>query len=147
MSEGLAIDSGGWVRVQDVLSHRNFASWTAQDITRVVATNDKKRFSLRGEGPSAEIRANQGHSLEEIVDENLLQRVTDPDETPVVIHGTYRHAWDAIRGQGLSRMTRNHIHFTAGVDKPGEKVVSGLRASAEIHIFVDVKKAMEGEYG
>jgi hypothetical protein len=57
------------------------------------------------------------------------------------VHGTYWRAWERIRTLGLSRMTRNHIHFAQGV--PGTAgVISGMRASAEVLVFLDVPAAL-----
>jgi len=40
-------------------------------------------------------------------------------------------------------MNRIHIHFAPG--EPGEKeVISGMRNSAEIYIYVDIAKALKG---
>jgi 2'-phosphotransferase len=65
----------------------------------------------------------------------------DPAQTPVVIHGTYLKNWDGIRTGGLNRMTRNHVHFSAG--EPGEDgVISGMRKSADLKIYIDMPKAM-----
>lgn len=53
-----------------------------------------------------------------------LTKITSADEAPVVVHGTYRRAWQLIKDQGLSRMKREHIHFASGL--PGESgVISG----------------------
>ena len=41
------------------------------------------------------IRAHQGHSLEEANIE--MREITDPNEFPVVLHGTYTRHWTSIR--------------------------------------------------
>jgi 2'-phosphotransferase len=111
-----------------------------------VAQNDKQRFSLRENENSGklEIRANQGHTIKNTLkDEELLEPLEEAYHD-VVIHGTYHRFWESIRSKGLSRMRRNHIHFAAG--EPGaEGVVSGMRDSCQIYIYVDVAKAMEGK--
>ena len=64
-------------------------------------------------------------------------------DTPVVIHGTYYRNWSKIKGSGLNRMNRQHIHFSPG--EPGDaKVISGMRSSCQIHIHIDVDKAIAG---
>ncbi|CCA72627.1 related to TPT1-tRNA 2`-phosphotransferase [Serendipita indica DSM 11827] len=85
------------------------------------------------------IRANQGHSLK--VEQLELKPVEDPSEIPIAIHGTTLKAWDSIKQKGLSIMGRNHVHLAAG--KPGASgVLSGMRTSSAIHIYIDVEKAM-----
>ena len=71
-----------------------------------------------------------------------LVPITDASQFPVVIHGTNTKAWDLIReGGGLKPMTRTHIHFAKG--KFGvEGVVSGIRASANVFIYVDLANAL-----
>lgn len=94
--------------------------------------------------------------------------------TGVAVHGTNARAWELISAssyclvscipaeynvetQGLSKMTRNHIHLAQGVS--GSGVVSGtkfttstcaslteptgIRNSANILIYVDVQKALD----
>lgn len=73
-----------------------------------------------------------------------LHRFNDPTEiTHDVIHGTSKSAYRFIQTQGLSRMNRNHIHFAAGLSHDA-KVISGIRQSAEVLIYLDVRKAMQG---
>lgn len=95
------------------------------------------------------IRANQGHSLS-TVEVNLqpLKQISDfpnisTDGTPIVIHGTNWKAWQQIKQSGyLSRMNRTHIHMAPG--RFGEdSVVSGMRASANVFIYIDIAKALE----
>jgi len=85
------------------------------------------------------IKANQGHTVHI---ENLdLEEIKSPEEIPVVVHGTDLGAWRMIQSSGLSRMKRNHIHFAAG--KFGDAgVISGMRQSSEVLVYVDVPKAM-----
>lgn len=85
------------------------------------------------------IRANQGHSIEGINPDELLTPLSSEDlaNMNTIIHGTYRDAYaNSIRHNGLNRMKRNHIHFASGF--PGENgVISGMRKSCEIYIFLD----------
>ena len=63
-----------------------------------------------------------------------MEEITDPNEAPKVIHGTYFKAWNQIQQSGLNKMKRNHIHFAAG--EPGsEEVISGMRSSAQVLFF------------
>eukprot|EP00386_Alphamonas_edax_P006960 GDKI01022732.1.p1 GENE.GDKI01022732.1~~GDKI01022732.1.p1 ORF type:complete len:195 (-),score=59.64 GDKI01022732.1:492-1076(-) len=72
--------------------------------------------------------------------ELLLKRIKDPSQIPVCVHGTYLKNWLGIRKIGLHRMQRNHIHFAPGLLDASE-VVSGMRQSCDVAIFIDVNKA------
>lgn len=138
------------------------------------------------------IRANQGHSLKKIIqDQELLQPITATEENNIpamAIHGTTKNAWKLIVASGgLKPMGRNHIHFAPGLpagfdkdnksteattstattmmidddtddgegkegkegkekEKEKEKeipVISGIRASSKILIYLDLAKAMQ----
>ncbi len=134
---GLAMDSDGYVPVSQVLPLLNGA--TLQDLERVVRDNDKQRFKLAERDGRPHIRANQGHSLQ--VGDSMHQPVIDPTQLPVAVHGTTRGAWETIRHAGLSRMGRQHIHMATDLPEAGT-VVSGMRAAAEVAVFVDVEAAM-----
>lgn len=63
------------------------------------------------------------------------------DEQLCVIHGTYLKNWSSIRKDGLSRIKRNHIHFSSGL--PDDKsVISGIRHNAEVFIYINLKLAI-----
>ncbi|XP_068222066.1 tRNA 2'-phosphotransferase 1-like [Palaemon carinicauda] len=138
--EGLALDSGGWAKLSDVLRRPQFKKVTVEKVKEIVANCPKLRFKLEEREAELYIRANQGHSLQ--VEDLELEEITSDDGTPV-IHGTYRKYWESIRKEGLRRMTRNHVHFTS---KRPEEVAggSGIRSSCQIYIYVDLAKALQG---
>ncbi|KAK2767450.1 tRNA 2'-phosphotransferase 1 [Arachnomyces sp. PD_36] len=96
---------------------------------------------------------------------------TSPPLPDTVVHGTYHAAWPSIVASGgLKCMGRNQIHFATGPslesvlpDRSGSKgdkdkdkgegevskappdktVISGMRADAQILIYIDLRRAME----
>ncbi|XP_056106212.1 tRNA 2'-phosphotransferase 1 [Rhinichthys klamathensis goyatoka] len=140
---GLEMNSDGFVLVEELLAHQQFRSFSLEDVERVVATNDKQRFKLcnHTEDGRPVIRANQGHSVQ--VTDLELRKVAldDPDYPREAVHGSYMTHWPSIRSQGLSRMNRTHIHLAPGL--PGEGgVISGMRQSCDLAVYIDVAKAM-----
>merc|ERR1719230_2398592 len=64
-------------------------------------------------------------------------------DLPFAVHGTYLEAWAVIKQEGISRMTRNHVHLAK--DLPGESgVISGMRGSCEVLIWVNIATAQRG---
>ena len=139
-SEGFTLQEGGFLPVADILKHRRFTGFTIADVESVVQNCEKQRFGTKmGDDGRLLIRANQGHSIKAV--EVELEEIVAADDIPKVIHGTYLKAWDLIKSSGLSKMKRNHIHFAAG--EPGDQgVISGMRSSAQVFIYVDTEKAM-----
>ncbi|KAK3114751.1 tRNA 2'-phosphotransferase [Teratosphaeriaceae sp. CCFEE 6253] len=105
------------------------------------------------------IRANQGHSLA-VETEGLLTPITAENAPTTAVHGTTHAAWPLILASaGLKAMTRNHVHFASGLpsgftslatDADGAPataveapVISGMRKSSTVLMFLDVGKAME----
>ena len=112
------------------------------------------------------IRANQGHSIV-LASEELLEPIKDENLPGSVVHGTTRKAWNLIlQTGGLRRMRRNHIHFASGlpkgftalegdddgeigeeepegmIEKEQPPVISGMRNSSSILIYIDLPKAI-----
>src|SRR5215472_2335524 len=92
---GLELDTEGWAAIDDLLAKANAAGtrFVRDDLLHVVATSDKKRFSLSADG--LRIRAAQGHSVS--VELGL------PPKTPpaVLYHGTATRFVAAILSEGL----------------------------------------------
>lgn len=131
---------------------------TVAEIKAAVADNEKQRFAMKPNpnlktppDPSSDdpsdwvIRANQGHSIAMDPAALLLPITIDAGNVPdIVVHGTYWAFYEAIiESGGLKRMTRNHIHFSAGLPESKGGVISGMRGDAEVLIYIDIKKSLE----
>ncbi|KAL7280321.1 hypothetical protein ACG7TL_005238 [Trametes sanguinea] len=127
----------GYVRVGELLQRPKLRELSFEALQDIVKNDAKSRYSLVLEADpqtgeeSWWIRANQGHSL----------KASHDHRVSTAFHGTTRKAWESIKEQGLSKMTRNHIHLAQGV--AGSGVVSGMRNSSQILIYVDVQKAID----
>jgi putative RNA 2'-phosphotransferase len=104
---GLTLDEAGWVGVAELLGAmaRHGHAVTRAALDEVVTTSDKKRFAFSADGER--IRASQGHSME--VDLGYAP-ATPPD---VLYHGTVERFLGSIRGQGLLKGQRHHVHLSA----------------------------------
>ena len=73
-----------------------------------------------------------------------MDPITSAEEYPTVIHGTNFSAWKLIAKdpKGLSKMKRNHIHFATGL-LGEEGVISGMRYSCTVLIYLDFEKALK----
>jgi len=107
---GLRLSQSGWASVKELIeaSRRSGIEFTLEELQNVVASNDKKRFSLSEDGLL--IRANQGHSIEV----ELGYAPTAPPD--VLYHGTAERFLTSIKQQGLIKGKRHHVHLSADVD-------------------------------
>jgi len=139
-SAGLKVRQDGFVRVNDLLSLKDFQSYNLESLQRIVAEDEKKRYKMIIDDESGDfyIRANQGHSLEieGIQDDLMLTRITEP--FPMCFHATYQKNMESIKTTGLKVMNRKHIHLSASLESR-----SGKRAGCDTLIHIDMKKAME----
>ncbi|CAJ1952464.1 unnamed protein product [Cylindrotheca closterium] len=158
---GLTILPDGYVPVDEILSstHPKLKGATLEEIQKMVETNDKQRFRLdqklrsdfygisdvNADETIICIRANQGHSIKTINPELLFRRLS-PEELrtlPCIVHGTYVEPWKSIQKTGLKKMNRTHMHFASGLPD-ADGVISGMRKTSTIFIFVDPVKCAEG---
>jgi len=129
---GLQLAPGGWVVVDELLAacqHHNFPIQFLE-LKRVVAENDKKRFSFDPTGTL--IRANQGHSI----DVDLQLEPTIPPD--VLYHGTGKGSVESILNNGICKMSRHHVHLSATIET-AQKV--GARHGLPM-VFTIAAKAM-----
>jgi putative RNA 2'-phosphotransferase len=103
---GIQLDPAGWVDVEVLLAAcaAHGMPLSREDLDRIVATNDKRRFALSDDG--RRIRASQGHS----VGVELGYRASAPPE--VLFHGTVAEALPAIGVEGLRPMNRHAVHLS-----------------------------------
>lgn len=134
---GLTLAPGGWVAIAELLaaceSHQFPIS--QPELEAVVATSDKKRFSIDPTGTL--IRANQGHSVE--VDLQLEPQ-TPPER---LYHGTGERSLEPILATGLQKMSRHHVHLSPDVET-ARKV--GTRHGRPVVLVVDATAMAEAGY-
>jgi 2'-phosphotransferase len=144
-AEDLRLDMrpSGYVPLDQLLSLPLFKSFSEEQVASVVQTNSKKRFSMTTDATGARtfIRANQGHSLQLVQDDELLSPLEDPSAVEKCIHGTYLRFWPSILDKGLCKMQRNHIHF-AEREAVDEQVVSGMRGDCNLLLYLDFATAV-----
>ncbi|HEV7222821.1 MAG TPA: RNA 2'-phosphotransferase [Pirellulales bacterium] len=125
---GLNLAPGGWVFVADLLAGAAKIGFpiTLDELDRVVAKNDKQRFSPDETGQR--IRSNQGRSTE--VDLQLKE--VDPPKR--LFHGTVARCIDAILAEGLKKMNRHDVHLSQEI-RTAAKV--GERRGKPIILAID----------
>lgn len=70
--------------------------------------------------------------------------VNRPGSLSVRMHavvGNTRLSIASTEHQGLSKMKRNHIHLAQGL--PGTGILSGMRQSSSVFIYIDLEKALQ----
>ena len=142
---GIFIDPSGFVAVANLLRQPELRSTTLADLRAIVATCPKQRFGLERRRDSEWwIRANQGHSLTGIRAEELCTKITltTAGRYRSVVHGTTRAAWHSIRGSGLHRMQRQHVHFGQGPPSAGSGPGTGVRNSSQVLVYIDLSAAL-----
>ena len=129
---GITLDAEGWTEVDAVLAAADDIRDRAH-LEDIVATNDKKRFVLSGDGRL--IRAAQGHSV--VVDLGLI-----PVEPPgMLFHGTATRYLDAILTGGLKPGSRQYVHLSSNVETA---VKVGSRHGKPVVLLVDTERAIAG---
>ncbi|MFT5128914.1 MAG: putative RNA 2'-phosphotransferase [Rhodothermales bacterium] len=103
---GVILDENGWIPVTDLLAalQSHGKAIDRDRLQYVIDSCPKQRFALSDDG--TRIRANQGHSIEVDLD---LEPCRPP---PLLFHGTVGRFMDSIRGEGLTRGSRHHVHLS-----------------------------------
>ena len=107
-SIGLSLDAEGWVDIDQLLlaCRQSGRDLSFEQLLDIVENNDKQRFVIR-EGL---IRANQGHSVSISLN---LEELSPPD---TLYHGTTTKTLDSIKGAGLLKMNRQHVHLSPDIN-------------------------------
>lgn len=104
---GLTLDREGWADLDTLIRLARAAGQAIdrEQVLEVVASNDKKRFSLSDDGQR--IRAAQGHTATGVAIDYAEQ--VPPEH---LFHGTASRFMEAIRAQGLRPGRRHHVHLS-----------------------------------
>lgn len=128
-------DEEGFVEYSLLVKENERLDISEEEIFKLVNSDKKSRLKLKFKNDKLFIRANQGHSVKVLDDNILLKKIIEPIDG--CFHGTFKNVIDKISVEGLSRMTRKHIHFAKTIDS-----ASGARGSCNVRIFIDMKKAI-----
>ena len=120
-SVGIVLDAAGWADVDQLLAALHL---TREQLERVVAGDDKRRYEHRG----GRIRASQGHSVPVALG---YAEEAPPDE---LFHGTVERFLAVIRAEGLRPGRRHAVHLSADVDTAR---AVGSRRGAPVVLRVD----------
>lgn len=155
IKEKLPIDNNGYIQTEVLLKQNRLKTHkcTLEDIHRIVDKNDKQRFHLKmqiGEAGDTEevICATQGHSIKTIQpDEKLLQQITDVAQLPDrLVHGTnITKVLLILQSGSIKKLSRNHIHLSPGVPGIDSQVISGMRYSSNVHIYLKCTQELLNE--
>jgi putative RNA 2'-phosphotransferase len=104
---GLSLDSEGWAEINALIEGAQRAGENIDFdlIRKIVAENDKKRFSISEDG--LRIRAVQGHSTKAVA-------MTFVEKAPpaFLYHGTATRFLESIMKEGLKPGNRHHVHLS-----------------------------------
>jgi len=139
----LNMDSNGFIDVDSLLKIPKLKDLTIDELKNIVNNCNKKRMILKEKYGKLYIAANQGHSIK--IESEILTPITLENfnlyKKKDIVHGTYFNVIEKIKAEGLNKMERIHIHFTTNLDV--SKVVSGMRKSSEVFIFIDLEKTLK----
>ena len=123
-SVGLELDEAGWADVDQLLAALRL---TREQLERVVATNDKRRFEIAGN----RIRAVQGHSI-------AVELGYTAERPPAeLFHGTVQRFLPAILAEGLRPQRRHAVHLSVDV---GTARTVGARRGRPVVLRVDAER-------
>ena len=111
------MDSGGWLEIDAVLTASKARGelgrmYERGHIIQIVERASEGRLEIDEQG--THVRALQGHS--HVITDESFQVVTWNDDVPRwLIHGTDDAAFLKIRDEGISPMTRQHVHLAQSV--------------------------------
>jgi len=129
----LQLDENGWAQVDDLITGINKKGVRLDRplLEEVVKQNDKQRFIISDDG--LRIRANQGHSI------NIDLALTPVEPPAFLFHGTVSKFMNAIKKEGLLKMTRQHVHLSEEMEtavnvggRRGKPIVLTVR-TGEMH--------------
>ena len=130
----LTLDENGWANVDELIMQCNkFSKEIDRELVDyIVENNDKKRFAFNED--RTKIRASQGHSI------SVELELEEAIPTGLLFHGTVEKFLEAIKKEGLQKMSRQHVHLSK--DKETALKV-GSRRGKPIILSVRAKEMQE----
>lgn len=142
----LPIGEDGFIPINELIRYINSLegkSVNLEIMLEIVNECKKQRFGLKEEGEQFYIRANQGHSMPHIIQNELLEELDKINLPEILYHGTYKKFVKQIMETGLSKMSRNNIHMVKQMPDTGV-VISGMRKTCDMIVIIDAHRAYDG---
>ena len=139
---GLFLSEDASLSLNDIRTLSEFKDLSWYVVYFLSFMDTKNRFGIFYKNGEYRVQAFQGHSHHNAMGvTGHLKRLTleDTEMYPVVIHGTKYSVLSRMK-PGLSRMNRQHIHFSSGI--PGSGILSGARSDCQIFIYLDIWKTI-----
>lgn len=121
---------GGWADVNEIIEgiRKSEPEFDLTVMEQIVAADAKGRYSF--DDSHKRIRANQGHSIP-----NIVVEMTRPEPPEILYHGTAERFIDSILSEGLKPMSRQFVHISPDYEtavkvgsRHGKPVVFAFRA-------------------
>lgn len=142
--KGMQMTPDGFVRMSELLGRNTFRELdaTPQKLKDAVDNDPKRRFEMTVRNACSLIRAVQGHSIVELRDDWMFERLTKDtlDLPSAVYHGTQHRCMGSITFEGFKTMGRNHVHLVASV--PNGREIPGLSNSADWVLIVNLLQSL-----
>ena len=150
-AHGLHMSRTGYVALRDLLKVPALKGEQvrATEVRTAVMINGKQRFQIMTEDNTEYVRAVQGHDSAMaahygLSSRDMLQELTEHTAPEMAVHGTQLQRYSSVRADGLHRGKRTHTHFVSGniadTARSQDSEVSGLRANAEILLWVNIRQ-------
>ncbi len=127
--DDLIMDNNGWISVSSLLKKLDI---NKAELDKIVEENNKSRFEF--DAHQMRIRARQGHTISVNVE---LTEITPPSK---LYHGTAIATTEVIMKNGISKMSRLHVHLSK--DEDTARNVGSRKGKCAI-LIVDSQKMCE----
>jgi len=122
---GITIQKNGWTSVSELIEKASDKfPMTFDEIQYVVENQNPEKRRLTLSEDLSEIKANQGHSIEVVLE---FDEVVPPQ---ILYHGAPVGVIETIMKEGLKKMNRHHVHLSP--DEETAAIVGGRRGKFEI---------------
>jgi putative RNA 2'-phosphotransferase len=138
---GLEMDKFGYVNVEDFISKINGTKKYVIDkdiLETIVKEDEKQRYSYSVD--KTLIRANQGHSFE-------VDTLTKKVPNDILYHGTSKLVLDAIKKEGIKKMSRAYVHLSADIETAQKVALRHAKKQDNVIILIiNAPKMVEDGY-
>jgi putative RNA 2'-phosphotransferase len=127
----ISLDTEGWCSVKILSENLKIPK---DQIEFIVTNCDKQRFSIE----NGKIRANQGHSIKEVV---IKHKRIEKDYPETLYHGTKTYNLKSILDKGLESRERQHVHLSPNIESA--KKVASRREGNSVILEIKTSRLIE----